>query len=242
MSQSLIEVKGLQKVFGRHRVLRGIDLDIPAGARVALFGPNGAGKTTLLRILATLARPSAGKVRVAGVEITANPEGIRQHLGMVSHAPLLYDDLSAAENLAFYARLYGMTNPEPRIQELLERVGLWHRRKDLVRTFSRGMVQRMAIARALLHNPAILLLDEPDTGLDPQAAEMMTDLLRDLGGSAATILMTTHHLERGLELADRILILSGGVLVFDAPASSLTYADLRPLYDRYVGSGGAAGV
>ncbi len=237
MSAPLIAITGLQKTFGRHRVLRSIDLDIAAGSSVVLFGPNGAGKTTLLRILATLSRPSAGKVRVAGVEITANPEGIRQYLGLVGHAPLLYDDLSAAENLGFYARLYGLTNPEPRIQELLERVGLWRRRKDLVRTFSRGMVQRLAIARALLHNPPILLLDEPDTGLDPQAAEMMTGLLREIGGSDRTVFMTTHHLERGLELADRVLMLAGGNLVFDQPAATLSYNELRPLYDRYVGTG-----
>ena len=115
-------------------------------------------------------------MQVAGVDILGNPEGIRQYLGLVSHAPLLYDDLSAMENLQFYARLYGMTRPDARISELLEQVGLYHRRRDLARTFSRGMVQRLAIARALLHNPPILLLDEPDTGLDPQAAEMMTRL------------------------------------------------------------------
>lgn len=232
---ALIEIEGLEKAFGRHRVLRGIHLTIEAGSSVVLFGPNGAGKTTLLRILATLSRPTAGHVRVAGVEIRANPEGIRQYLGLVGHAPLLYDDLSAWENLRFYARLYGVEQPERRIQELLERVGLWARRKDLVRTFSRGMVQRLAIARALLHNPPILLLDEPDTGLDPQAAEMMTDLLREVGGSARTVLMTTHHLERGLALADRVLILAGGRLVFDADAATVSYGDLRPLYDRYVG-------
>ncbi|RME84301.1 MAG: heme ABC exporter ATP-binding protein CcmA [Caldilineae bacterium] len=237
MSEPLIQVRGLRKAFGRHRVLRGIDLDIPAGASFVLFGPNGAGKTTFLRILATLSRPTSGQVRVAGVEIGDNPEGIRQYLGLVSHAPLLYDDLSAAENLRFYARLYGIPDAEARIKEMLERVGLYHRRRDLVRTFSRGMVQRMAIARALLHNPPILLLDEPDTGLDPQAAEMMTGLLRELGGSERTIVMTTHHLERGLEIADRIAILSGGTLVFDAAASGLSYKDLRPLYDRYVGTG-----
>ena len=150
---------------------------------------------------------------------------------------MLYDDLTAYENLRFYARLYGMEASGERIRELLERVGLWHRRHDLVRTFSRGMVQRMAIARALLHNPPILLLDEPDTGLDPQAAEMMTDLLREIGGSERTIIMTTHHLERGLALADRVLILVGGEIVFDQPASDIDYQELRPLYDAYVGEG-----
>ncbi len=237
MTTPLIEVTHLRKAFGRHRVLKGIDMRIEAGSSVVMFGPNGAGKTTFLRILATLSKPTSGTVRVAGVDIRDNPEGIRQYLGLVGHAPLLYDDLTAYENLRFYARLYGMEASGERIRELLERVGLWHRRHDLVRTFSRGMVQRMAIARALLHNPPILLLDEPDTGLDPQAAEMMTDLLREIGGSERTIIMTTHHLERGLALADRVLILVGGEIVFDQPASDIDYQELRPLYDAYVGEG-----
>ncbi|HHB91232.1 MAG TPA: heme ABC exporter ATP-binding protein CcmA [Anaerolineae bacterium] len=237
MTTPLIEVTRLRKAFGRHRVLKGIDMRIEAGSSVVMFGPNGAGKTTFLRILATLSKPTSGTVRVAGVDIRDNPEGIRQYLGLVGHAPLLYDDLTAYENLRFYARLYGMEASGERIRELLERVGLWHRRHDLVRTFSRGMVQRMAIARALLHNPPILLLDEPDTGLDPQAAEMMTDLLREIGGSERTIIMTTHHLERGLALADRVLILVGGEIVFDQPASDIDYQELRPLYDAYVGEG-----
>ncbi len=237
MAAPLVEVIGLRKAFGRHRVLKGINLSIETGTSVVLFGPNGAGKTTFLRILSTLSRPTSGTVRVAGVDIKNNPEGIRQYLGLVTHAPLLYGDLSAQENLSFYARLYGIDDSEKRIHELLERVGLLHRRRDLVRTFSRGMVQRMAIARALLHNPPILLLDEPDTGLDPQAAEMMTDFLREIGGSDRTVLMTTHHLERGLELADRVMILQGGRIVFDKPSDSLSYEELRPTYDEYVGKG-----
>ncbi len=234
MSDPLIQIRGLHKYFGRHRVLRGIDLDIPAGQTLILLGPNGAGKTTLLRILSTLSRPTQGQVQVAGVNTSANPEGIRQYLGMVSHAPLLYDDLSAAENLEFYARLYGLQDPGHRVQELLKQVELYHRRKDLVRTFSRGMTQRLAIARALLHNPPILLLDEPDTGLDPQAAELMTDLLRDIGGRERTIVMTTHHLDRGFALADQVAILAGGKLVLNIPASQISAPELRPLYDRLV--------
>ncbi len=234
MSEALLQVRGLHKYFGRHRVLRGIDLDVQAGQTLILLGPNGAGKTTLLRILATLSRPTQGTVRVSGVDIGANPEGIRQYLGLVSHAPLLYDDLSAAENLEFYARLYGLERPAARVQELLKKVDLYHRRKDLVRTFSRGMIQRLAIARALLHNPPILLLDEPDTGLDPQAAEMMTDLLQDIGGHERTIVMTTHHLERGFALADRVAILAGGNLVFNGSASEIAAQDLRSLYDQHV--------
>lgn len=234
MPEALIQIRGLHKYFGRHRVLRGIDLSIETGQTLILLGPNGAGKTTLLRILATLSRPTQGDVQIAGVSIKANPEGIRQYLGMVSHAPLLYGDLSAAENLEFYGRLYGLHQPEARIKHLLQQVDLYHRRRDMVRTFSRGMVQRLAIARALLHNPPILLLDEPDTGLDPQAAEMLTGLLGDIGGRERTIIMTTHHLERGLALADRVAILAGGKLVLDTPAAEIDPQGVRPLYDHFV--------
>jgi heme exporter protein A len=182
----------------------------------------------------------------------------------VSHAPLLYDSLTAEENLRFFAGLYGMSDPEPRIAAMLEQVGLTTRRGDLVRTFSRGMVQRLAIARALLHDPLLLLLDEPDTGLDPQAAEMLHDLLvqvsrgeREQGSRGAeepkvpparpstpappaygrTLVTVTHSLERGLAIADRMVILANGRVVFEADARGMTAADFRPLYDRYVGGG-----
>ncbi len=173
----MIELRKLTKSFGSKYALRGVNLRVMPGESLVIFGPNGAGKSTLIRILSSLSRPTSGTVHIGGLDLATHADGIRRHLGVVSHAPLLYDSLTAEENLRFFAGLYGMSQPEPRITVLLAQVGLTTRRGDLVRTFSRGMVQRLAIARALLHDPQVLLLDEPDTGLDPQAAEMLHDLL-----------------------------------------------------------------
>jgi heme exporter protein A len=260
----MIEIRRLTKSFGSKYALRGVDLRVMPGESLVIFGPNGAGKTTLIRILSSLSRPSSGTVNIGGLDLATHADGIRRYLGVVSHAPLLYDSLTAEENLRFFAGLYGMADPEPRIAAMLGQVGLTTRRGDLVRTFSRGMVQRLAIARALLHDPLLLLLDEPDTGLDPQAAEMLHDLLVQVsrgaegpgsGGAEGqrsarphpdtptpplpqrTLITVTHSLERGLALADRIIILSGGRLVFDGDAAGVTPAEFRPLYDKYVGGG-----
>ena len=226
----MIHVRGLVKRFGYTIVLRGISIDIQAGETVVLLGPNGAGKTTFLRILATLLKPNAGRVTVAGKDIVREPHKVRHLLGYVSHQTLLYPDLSARENLRFYARLYGLPHADGRIQEMLALVGLGKRADDLVRTFSRGMLQRLTIARALLHNPPILLLDEPDTGLDPQAAAMLARLLRDVAGEGRTILLTTHNISRGIDFADRVIVLSRGRIVADRPSSDLTPHDLSEFY------------
>ena len=178
----MIELRKLTKSFGSKYALRGVNLRVMPGESLVIFGPNGAGKSTLIRILSSLSRPTGGTVHIGGLDLATHADGIRRHLGVVSHAPLLYDSLTAEENLRFFAGLYGMSQPEPRITMLLGQVGLITRRGDLVRTFSRGMVQRLAIARALLHDPQVLLLDEPDTGLDPQAAEMLHDLLVQVSG------------------------------------------------------------
>lgn len=255
---AMIEVRNLTKSFGSKYALRGVNLRVMPGESLVLFGPNGAGKSTLVRILSSLSRPSGGTVHIGGLDLAKHAEGIRRYLGVVSHAPLLYDSLTAEENLRFFAGLYGMKGPEPRIKALLERVGLYSRRADLVRTFSRGMVQRLAIARALLHDPEVLLLDEPDTGLDPQAAEMLHGLLSELSGRAhrssatpaagpgvergRTIVTVTHSLERGLALADKAVILANGRVVFETAARDLDATAFRRLYDQYVGgtSGGLA--
>ena len=258
----MIELRKLTKAFGSKMALRGVDLRVMPGESTVLFGPNGAGKTTLIRILSSLSRPTGGTVSIGGFDLASHADGIRRHLGVVSHAPLLYDNLTAEENLRFFARLYSMKRPELRITAMLEQVGLNARRGDLVRTFSRGMVQRLAIARALLHDPDLLLLDEPDTGLDPQAAEMLHGLLTRLSGRepslaqsrvgtpesevdgrggiaprARTIVTITHSIERGLAIADRVVILSNGRVVFEAAAAGLSPGDFRPVYDRYVGGG-----
>ncbi len=246
----MIETRNLTKAFGSKYALRGVDLRVMPGESVVLFGPNGAGKTTLVRILASLSRPSGGSVRIGGLDLKSHADGIRRYLGVVSHAPLLYDSLTAEENLRFFAGLYGLARPEQRIAKMLERVGLYARRNDLVRTYSRGMVQRLAIARALLHEPEILLLDEPDTGLDPQAAEMLHDLLAELSGRhpvetlhatspqrRRTIVTVTHSLERGLAIADRVVIMANGRIVYDAPVEGRSPAEFRAVYDAYVGGG-----
>ena len=246
----MIELRKLTKAFGSKIALRGVDLRVEPGESLVIFGPNGAGKSTLIRILSSLSRPTSGKVLIGGLDLATHADGIRRYLGVVSHAPLLYDSLTAEENLRFFAQLYGMKDPASRIAEMLEQVGLVARRNDLVRTFSRGMVQRLAIARALLHDPQVLLLDEPDTGLDPQAAEMLHGLLVQLSGRSSesadqrtgesaqrTIVTVTHSIERGLAIADRVVILAGGKLVFEGDARGMTPMEFRPLYDKYVGGG-----
>ncbi|HEY65764.1 MAG TPA: heme ABC exporter ATP-binding protein CcmA [Caldilineae bacterium] len=231
----MIEVRGLVKAFGRKVALRDIDLTVPAGQTLALFGPNGAGKTTLIRILAMLSKATAGTVRIGGVETTQASADLRRYIGVVSHAPLVYDSLTGEENLRFFARMYDLVDARERVREVLEQVGLFHRRHDPVRTYSRGMVQRLAIARAILHDPPILLLDEPDTGLDQQAAEMLHRLIRQLGGERRTVLLTTHNLERGWEWADRVALLVNGRIVFDTPSSAVSAAELREVYRSHVG-------
>ncbi len=212
----MIETRSLKKTFGLRPVLRGVDLAVAPGECLALMGPNGAGKTTLLRILATLSKPTAGLVRVAGLPLPAAAGEVRRRLGVVAHHPLLYADLTAHENLEFYARLYGLTDYDQRIAAVLEQVGLAARRHDLVRTFSRGMQQRLAIGRALLHNPQVMMFDEPYTGLDPHASEMLDEVLAAARWAGRTTLLTTHDLARALALADRVAILARGVIVFNA--------------------------
>jgi heme exporter protein A len=230
----MIEVHSLVKTFGLRPVLRGVELTVQPGEFVALLGPNGAGKTTLLRILATLSRPTLGRVRVAGLELPAQAGDVRRLLGVVSHLPLVYGDLTAEENLRFYARMYGLREPGARIAAVLEQVGLARRRRDLVRTFSRGMQQRLAIARAILHDPEVVLFDEPFTGLDQDAAEMLEGVLRQAAARGRTALMTTHDLGRAVALAGRVAILSRGVIAFDAPAAQIDPAAFTAQYGAIV--------
>lgn len=211
----MIHVRSLAKSFGPRTALAGVDLSVEAGEFVALVGPNGAGKTTLLRILATLVRPTSGTVRIAGLDPARAGEEVRRLIGFLSHRTLLYDDLTAEQNLRFYARMYDLDDGPTRIQDLLEQVGLATRRHDLVRTFSRGMQQRLAVTRAVLHRPQVLLLDEPYTGLDPNAAQVLTDLLTDLSEEGCTVVLTTHNLKRGLAVGGRIVVLTQGHLVYD---------------------------
>jgi heme exporter protein A len=230
----MIEIRKLVKAFGNRAVLKGVDLNVVEGEFLTLVGPNGAGKTTLMSVVSTLSTPTGGQVRVAGYDLADGAVELRRQIGLVSHKTLLYDDLSAEENLRFYARMYDVSNADARIEVVLRRVGLWGRQRDPVRTYSRGMQQRLAIARAMLHDPPILLLDEPDTGLDQHAAAMLTELLHEVGATRRTVLMTTHNLERGLELGDRVAILAGGRIAFETEKSELDVDRFREVYYQYV--------
>ena len=212
----MITVRKLVKRFGPKVVLRGLDFEVESGEFVALLGPNGAGKTTFLRILASLSRPTMGQVRIAGYALPHQAAAVRQRLGVVSHMPLLYGDLTAEENLRFYGRMYGIPEMENRIREVLEMVGLYARRRDLVRTFSRGMQQRLAIGRAVLHDPEVMLFDEPHTGLDQDASEMLDTVLREVAARGRTVVMTSHDLARTADLASRFDVLSHGKIVASA--------------------------
>jgi heme exporter protein A len=228
----MIEVNKLIKRFGLKAVLRGLDFKVQPGEFVALLGPNGAGKTTFLRILATLSRPSMGDVKVAGYHLPHQAAQIRARLGVVSHMPLLYEDLTAEENLRFYARMYGISKKEERITDVLGMVGLETRRRDLVRTFSRGMQQRLAIGRAILHDPEVMLFDEPYTGLDQDASSMLDEVLRSVAAQGRTVVMTSHDLARAEELATRFDILSRGVITASATRKDLRKTNLLTFYKK----------
>lgn len=228
----MIRITKLVKNFGPRSVLRKVDLHLPQGEFLTLVGPNGAGKTTLLRILAGLSRPSAGEVQVGGWQLPQAVDRVRPHLGLISHQPLLYADLTAEENLRFFARMYALPDPAARISEVLEAVGLSERRSQLVGELSRGLQQRLAIARAVLHQPEVLLLDEPYTGLDQQAAAALDDLLQSVARAGRTVLLTTHNLDRGLAHCDRLAILSRGRLVFQADRAEVEIGEFRDIYGR----------
>ena len=228
----MITVRKLIKRFGMKTVLRGLDFEVQPGEFVALLGPNGAGKTTFLRILSSLSRPSLGAVSVAGYRLPDQAAAVRARLGVVSHLPLLYGDLTAEENLRFFGRMYGVSNIEPRITEVLEMVGLASRRRDLVRTFSRGMQQRLAIGRAVFHDPDVMLFDEPYTGLDQDASAMLDDVLRSVAAKGRTVVMTSHDLIHSEELATRFDILSRGVIVASVTHKQLGKSKLLSFYKK----------
>jgi heme exporter protein A len=230
----MIEIHKLVKTFGHRVVLRGVDLTINEGDFVTLMGANGAGKTTLMHIVASLSKPTSGAVSISGYRLADSGTELRRFIGLVSHKTLLYDDLSALQNLRFYARMYDVPDASNRIEAVLNQVGLMSRQHDPVRTYSRGMQQRLAIARAILHNPPILLLDEPDTGLDQHAAGMLGELLSAVGISQRTILMTTHNLERGVSLGNRVVILAKGKIAYDAQRKDVNTEEVRAQYDSYV--------
>ncbi len=224
---TLIQTHGLVKAFGYRPVLKKLDFSVARGEFVALLGPNGSGKSTLLRLLAGLSKATAGTVTVGGWELPGEAAAVRAQIGMVGHKSLLYEALTARENLRFFARLYAIEDADTVIEERIERVGLKKHADQAVRTYSRGMQQRLSIARALLHDPAVLLFDEPYTGLDQDAGAMLDQLLLGTHDEGRTIVMSTHQLDRAQALASRIVILSKGTVEYDEPAAGL------PLYDVY---------
>ena len=228
--RNFLTVNGLRKSYGSREALCGIDIDLPKGEFLCLFGPNGAGKSTFLKIIATLLRPSSGQVKVLDYDLEEHPEQYRARLGMVSHQSFLYDDLTVLENLEFYATLYRIDNPQERARELLERVDLSDRCDMLTSNLSRGMLQRLAIARALINDPDLLLLDEPYTGLDEHAASVLRDQLQSLHDQKRTIIMVTHNLRRGMESATRLGILSRGKLVYLEDKNSVNPDTFEKLY------------
>jgi heme exporter protein A len=231
----MIQVRKLVKRFGLKTVLHGLDFDVQAGEFVALLGPNGAGKTTFLRILSSLSRPGIGDVRIAGFRLPDQAAAVRSRLGVVSHLPLLYGDLSAEENLHFYGRMYGVRHLDQRANHVLEMVGLAARRRDLVRTFSRGMQQRLAIGRAVLHDPEVMLFDEPHTGLDQEASLMLDNVLREVAVRGRTVVMTSHDLARAGDLASRFDVLSGGRIVASVQRGQIEPNQLLGFYRRAIG-------
>lgn len=231
-----VEAKELSKVFGTRKALYGVSFDLPEGAFLSIFGPNGAGKTTLLRLLSTLTQLTGGQVRVCGIDLKEEPDKARGLIGMISHQPMLYPDLTAEENLTLYADLYGVADPEARVAELLEAVGLSHRRLDPVRTFSRGMTQRISIARALVHDPQVVLLDEPYSGLDPHAVDIFDSLIESVRGDR-TFIMVSHDLPKGLAMCTHALVLARGRVVSFAERDKLDYDEFTHLYRTTVGMG-----
>ena len=208
------QVCSLEKSFGEWPVLWDLDLSVPWGETLVLFGANGAGKTTLLRILATHVRADHGSVTVAGYNLSTRPEEVRRRIGVVGHRSLLYDDLTCRENLIYYGRLFGLKNHKPRVDEVLEMVRLSDRSNHRVRTLSNGMQKRAAIARAILHQPDVLLLDEPEVGLDLESVSILGSLLQDWTNSGRSVVMTTHDLNLGISWGQRIGVLQGGKINF----------------------------
>jgi heme exporter protein A len=226
VEEPAVALEGLGRAYGERVALADVTLSLPPGRTLAVFGPNGAGKTTLLRVLATLLRPHAGQVRVLGHALPAEGWAVRGRVGLLGHEPLLYRDLTARENLRYHAALHGAAPGG--VDALLERVGLGRRADDPVRTLSRGMAQRVAICRAVLHEPALLLLDEPLANLDPGAAAAVEPLIGRASG--CTRVLISHDVEQGLAAADLVLGLRGGRPALTAPAPEVAAADLRELY------------
>lgn len=235
-SALVLDVQQLKKGYGLRPVLRRIDLALPHGQRMALLGANGAGKTTLLRILAGLSKAGSGSVCVDGLDSRYALQEMRQHIGFVAHQPYLYEELTVMENLLFFGQLYAVSQARERALLLLQHVGMERRAKERVRALSRGQVQRVAWVRALLHRPNLLLLDEPDTGLDQNGLALIESLQAGHSSQGGSILFTTHQLERALALSDQVVIIAHGRVAYQHVTADLTLDELRQVYQGIYGS------
>ena len=229
-----VSARGITRRYGPLKAVDGVDLDLTRGEFLTVFGPNGAGKTTLLKTLACLIKPTGGALSIFGLDPLAQPDAVKRRLGLIAHTSLLYGGLSARDNLRFFARLYDLDAPVARADAMLAEVGLGDRADDLVRTFSRGMQQRLSIARALIHEPDLVLLDEPYTGLDQHASRMLRGILEQVRGKGRSVVMVTHHLEEGLELSTRLAIMRRGRIAWEHPAT-LSREALERRYHEVVG-------
>jgi heme exporter protein A len=219
--ESIIDVNSVSKSFGTRPVLKGINLQVGRAQGVCICGVNGAGKSTLLRIISGLLEPSQGSVKLCGMEVGSEPEKTKSQLGVISHKSMLYPDLSLSENLLFFARLYSVKESHKRVKELLEELGLASYRYDRTGILSRGMLQRLAIARAVIHRPAVLLADEPFTGLDTEACRHLISVLGKFRADGGTLIMTSHDTRLGLQCCDRVMVLEKARIVFEAMTSQI---------------------
>lgn len=231
----LIRVDELVKAYGYRPILKKLSLDIGRGELTALLGPNGSGKSTLLRLLTGLAKPTAGIITVGGWAMPQEAAAVRAQIGMVGHKSLLYEQLTARENMRFFARMYNLEDADDRIEQRIAQVGLTKHADQIVRTYSRGMQQRLSIARAMLHEPDVLFFDEPYTGLDQDASAMLDDLITQTHAAGHTLLMTTHQIERAARIARRVVILSRGQIVYDEPTDDISGRQMAAIYTETTG-------
>jgi heme exporter protein A len=231
----VVVAQEITRLYGPRRALAGVDLTIRTGDFLTLFGPNGAGKTTLLKAIAMLIRPTSGTLSLFGLDSGRWTDRVKRRIGLIGHAGFAYDGLTGRDNLKFYGRLYDVDHRVDRADELLRQVGLQDRADDAVRTYSRGMRQRLAIARALIHDPALVLLDEPYTGLDQHASSMLRSLLDQVRGRGRSVVMVTHQLAEGLRLSNRIAIMARGRIVLERPTDGLSREELERIYHDAVG-------
>lgn len=227
----LLEIEGVSKRFGRKIALRDVSVSLFPGECLGLLGANGAGKTTLLRTMATLARPTRGSVRAFGVDAWQERKQVRARLGVVAHQPYIYPELTCLENLRFFGAMFGLDRLDERVAATLERVGLAARAADQAGTLSRGLLQRLNLARAILHEPGVLILDEPDTGLDVAGRDVLSLIIDGQVQTGGSVVLTTHALEYALERSTRIVTLSDGRVAMDAERGAVDVADVRGVMD-----------